>query len=832
MESGFIMEASPPQTVSTFTKLGFRTMPIGKQDTILTREAESTKKCFISQTGDKLDFRHALPSDWTNVYGSKRTAHKDTPLGGLICGRLQSLQKNEVEVIAIDCDNGAAWELFNALNPDYLFKSKSINKPGGTIFYRLPQDLRTIPQYSIKTDTMCVEYMAKRASGPNSMVYLPTTANKTKAPIAKGAELTEPPQQIIELIKLLRPKQISRAIAEAPSKNLPFNAPLITQFVAESKAEAEANGANGIFGKLDNNLLVEKVYHIFTPKKYRDCPHYVKHSWVHPNSDELLTLGSWSDYIIGVSAIAGADPSISGELYAEFMQTINAQIDDPMPAQRYMTEVISPMVTQKASIKGVPIWKYNDKWDKVSHTIVNQYGETLEYFILEEGATKFIEYNHSSKSVIELSGIKTLRYQIYSKDTSATSGIPPASIVKKLKLISLNNSVKSPIGIFTDSTGHTVLNTAEPVYSLQVLRTPEIYEQDIDETNLYVQAFNIFISHLLNNDGTAVLFLKQLLAYHGRHLENVPVILYMIGVGGAGKSHFAKFMELLFGSNATSRPSAKQITSQYNSFLQNTAILILTETSDTSIRDQEGIKALLKTVTGEGTVDIEEKYQSLQKNKEVFALPILIANDPWYQEDSADRRLFSIMPKETIIESKPIEEFELHHGIKIIDYIAQGIIQGTISKYLSGFLPKLLPEVPLTEDKQNLSMEQRDPIMVVKNVVASHNWNKLFDLFEEYSVDLFFTVMESKKIRDKNAIFKNQLVELVKNIRGSDSYTLTDAEISKAFTIRWLPKQARQYRPNASNSLAMRLGYIKWVFDIATVYETWKIEKMKEEDPM
>jgi len=806
-------------------------MPIGQTGVTLTR-GENGKKRLLNAAGTELSFKDVMPGNWTQVYGKVGTPHLNTPLGGLICGRLAAKAETEREVIALDCDNAAAWDLMTAIDPAYQFRFKSIGKEGGTIVYLLPEELVELSQYSIKTSTIHFEFMAKREGGANAMVYLPTSANQTKECVPSEAVLGLPPEQIVHLIKLLKPQVLSAIpqATESTTTNLPFNAPLIKQFTLESKASADAAGSQAAFGVLDMIPLVERVYQIFTPRKFRSAPTYVKSRWVHPNSDEILELGSWSEYIVGVSAIAGSDPSIDAELYTDFMQAFNAQVDDPMPPKRFLEEVISPMVLQKARIGGQPIWKYNEKWDQTSHTIVNQYGETLEYFTLENAANRFVEYNHITKELVEIQGARSLRDQVYSKDTDPQQEAPNAQLVKKLKLIRVDDSVKLPLGIFTDSQGHTILNTSEPTYPLRVLREPDLYADDVNEDNLHAQAFNAFIAHLVNDDDAAILFMKQVIAFHGRHLENIPVILYMVGVGGAGKSHFAQFMEQLFGANTTSRPSAEQMTTRFNDFLLNTALLILTETGDSATRAQDGIKAVLKTVTGEKTVDIESKGKTIEKNVPIFALPVLLSNEPWYQEDSADRRLFSIMPRATMIESALIINFEQLHGVRIIDYISEGIKLGIISKYLSGFCPRVLPEVPMTSDKQQLSAEQKDPIMVVKNTVTTGNWFKLFDLMEEHSVDLFFTVMESPKIRDKNCLFKNQLVELVKNIRGIDTFSLTDATISRAFSARWMPNQATQYRPRKDNPLAMKLGHVKWAIGIHDAYEDWKLTKLSGDE--
>lgn len=814
-------------TVHTFTDLGFRTMPIGQKGWKLVRK-ENGKKDIVNAKGETVGFKAAMPPNWTKTYGAQRTEHADTPLGGLICGELSNKTDDEVEVIALDCDNQAAWDMMRAVDKDYLFYFESIDKPGGTILYELSEELRELKQFSVNNGTIHLEYMAKREAGANAMVYLPTTANETKTSIPKGAELRQPPAAVVYLLKSLMPREVPSApmvVDSAPSSNLPYNAPLVKQFVHASK---EAAQDNQVFGKVKMSSLVQKVYKVFTPKKFRAAEEYKELGWLSPDSDQVVQIGPWSEYIVGVSAIAGSDPSISLELYTDFMQAINAQVSDPMPAKRYLDEVIEPMVNQKAQINGRPIWRYDEKWDQNSHTIVNQYGETLEYFTLEDAANRFVEYNHTTKEVVEIQGVRSLRDQIYSKDTDPQQEVPPSSIVKKLKLVRITHSIKAELGVSTNSTGHTILNTAEPVLPLRILRNPELYADTVGEDDLHVQALNLFLNHLMNDIPEAVLFTKQVIAYHAKHLTNIPVIFYIVGVGGAGKSHFANILEALFGSNATAKPSAKQVTSQFNDFLEGTAVLVLSETSDSSPRDREGIKAVLKTVTGERAIDIETKRQALRRNVPVFALPVLLSNDPWYEEDSADRRLFAVMPRTTMTEAEAIREFEQHHGVMLMDLIMRGIKLGVISKYLSTFCPPRLPAVPITVDRTALANEQADPVVRVKSLIEQSAWTTLFDLFEEHSIEEFFWAMENKRLTDKDAIYKQQLVSLCSSLREGGFYP-TDAEIARAFGPRWMPKHVVQYRPR-DNMAKEKLGYVKWRVPIAEPYNEWKVRKMLEDE--
>jgi hypothetical protein len=822
-------------TSKTFYNLGMRTMPIGKPDCIMTRD-KNGKKLIQTADGSTLSFAQAMPANWTNEYGAQRKDHADTPLGGLICGQLDHRSAEEIEVVALDCDNALAWDMVRSMDPNYSFHFKSVGKEGGTILYELCDELRDIPQYSINNGVINFEYMARRESGANAMVYLPTTANRTKEPIPSGAELNTAPKPIVALIKSLQLQKPLAApiIDESASRALlPFNAPLVKQYILESKANSE----NNAFGFVEDSPVAQKIYTIFTPKNFRQLQAYKDQGWLSPNDDTLTQAGPYSEYIVGVSAIAGADPSIDSELYMDFMQAINAQLDDPMPADRYFTEVLHPMIHKQSKINNKPIWQYNENWDANSHSISNQRGETLEYFVAEHLANTFYEYNHTTKSLVIVAGLSALLDRIYAMDADPQQEKPNRNLVKKLKLAMLENSVRYEPGIFVNSKGYTVINGAEATLPLRILRNPDIFPEAVTKNNLYVQAFETFMHHLLGDDDQSKKFMRQLLAYHGRHLKDIPVIIYMVGVGGAGKSQFSNILEALFGANTTRRPSAKQLSGQFNDFLENCALLVLSETSDVSVRDRQGLKSVLKTVTGEKAIDVEAKGKPMRPNVPVFALPLMLANDLWYQEDSADRRIFAISPTDPLHKSQIVREFETANGIKIVDFIIEGIKKGYISKYLAGFCPNKLPEVPLTLTKAEFVSSQDDLIAQVKSIVFTQQFDKLFDLCEEYDISGVFTLLE-RNITPQS-IYSGTLVDLVKAMREGGNYPY-DRDIRKAFTgPRW-PEMKDFYKRNTSGSGVAsykKVGIHRWQFEVgihsdilSEAYEKWKLDKLVHGD--
>ena len=813
-----------------FVAMGMRTVPISRSPAELVRLVNGKKGIMLR--GVPVPFARALPQAWVERYGDVRRAHPSTSLGGVICGELANLRTDEIEVIALDCDNQMAYDLVKALDPTYPFGLASIGKPGGTFLYLLPEELRDIKQYSIDIeDGLKFEYMAKRAGGANAMVYLPTKANKTKETPPLDAVLKLPPPLVINLVKMLKPQEVPK-LPEAPkvtgetTSALPFNAPLVKQYVLECKAAAKGNS---IFGTMPLSATAKKVYAIFTPRKFRQAEAYQAQGYITPHDPSIKKLGTTAEYLVSLSAIAGGDSSIDVELYVQFMQAINAQRITPYPVERLLNEIINPMVHGKSMVRGEVIWKYNDGWDKGSHTVVNQRGETLEYFLDELRANEFLEYNHTTTAVVLIRGVSSLKDRIYAMDSDPQQEKVPGNITKKIRLATVVNTVKEPTGISIAKDGKAHINSTKATLALQVLRDPTIFEQEVDKDNPYVQAFEIFIRHLVD-DEEAMRFMYQLLAYHGRHLNAISVIVYIVGIGGAGKSLFAEILEALFGSNTTRRPSAKQVTSQFNDFLENCALLVLSETGDASHRDRDGIKQVLKVVTGERTVDIESKGKPLRPNVPLFALPVMLANSLWYQEDTADRRIFPIQPTEKMVDSKEITLFERKHKVKIVNFILKGVRNGTISKYLSSFCPATLPEVPMTQTKRDFSADQIDPIAKVKALVQNEEHAKLLDLFEEYGITGPFSVLERGRASKKAKYYRNHLTDLAMALKEGDVYP-TERIIKSAFLPNSWLEMKDEVTKNTNNSgpaSYQQAGTYGWLAPtLKEAYEQWKLNKLK-----
>ena len=241
---------------------------------------------------------------WKDKYTQTRN---DTPalIGGVITGQLSN-------VIAVDCDNELTFNYFRMLDPsnEAVFFSKGKLKEGveqvcGTILYEYHQELDS--SFSSKQNGLALDFMST-----NRMVYLPTEANKSKVPILAVPSLKAvPPEVLLAILSLRAIKPVSLVQPNTVSYRANLY-PLVAQFVES--------------GKVD-----KKLFRIITPKDFRDEQIYTDYGYLHPKD---VPEGRGSEYLSKVSAILGADASISEDTYVSAMKGINDLFATPMSIVR------------------------------------------------------------------------------------------------------------------------------------------------------------------------------------------------------------------------------------------------------------------------------------------------------------------------------------------------------------------------------------------------------------------------------------------------------------------------------------------------------------------
>jgi len=821
-------------TSGDYLGMGLRAVPLLAHK--MARASDGKTKAFFNRDGTPS--LSVLPKNWLADYGDGRKCTSPAPLMGVMCGPLNDKQPGEAELLVLDCDAETPWDMFRAMDPTYNFHTRSVGKAGGTIFYLLPLELAEVRKVAIKEGTLELDIMLQQSSGRPSMVYLPTPANGTKVGVPATANLSLPPSSVVDLVKALA--KAAMAPSSSPnsigsSSRYTNNATLVQGFVELVKQDNTYIKLD--MGALpDDGQVVKKIFKVFTPKTFRSDV-YVDQGWLHPNDPSIEGLSS---FFTSVSAIAGSDASISPELYVDFMACLNAQVDEPIESSRFLTTIVNPMVSGKASINGEAIWQYNEHWDKKTLSILNRNGEELQYYILP-GVTTFAQVNMwpgipPGEAVVEISGVNKLAEQLNIQDVAPGKPSYKRDVTDLLQAAVALSSVRQPGGLhFDPARNRTIINANPPCLSLQVLRNPHLFPDVTGNDHSYILAMHLFLDHLM--DAPSKKFMLQLLAYHGRHLEAIPVIVYIVGQGGTGKSELGNFLEHLFGSNTTSKPSLPQLTSKFAApLIEDKALMILAETEGYDARMYSSAKQILKTITGEKSMAMEKKFENVVNDTQLMSLPVVLANEYWYVEDAGelgDRRLFAISPKNVLSTDPKILKFEatnLKPGQYLTEYLLEGIKLGAIPKHIASHCPTTLPPVPNTLDKQEMAEEQSNPIPMLQNLVrrCSTGTNedmltaslRLVNLMIEHDVQPFLVFMETleeprhwepeelmearvPKVMPKwGYIYTEPLRVLVRKITG-DHYG-NAVELKKAFTAKW-------NKGIAINVTGWKsLGYVRW----------------------
>lgn len=638
------------QNISPFINLGWHTVPL---------KGELKRRDDGSKTEPKFE------KDWKNKYKKKQNTIA-SKLGGTLTGSVSN-------IIAIDCDNDVAYELFRSLDPEYdfVFISKGkLDKEGntktcGTFIYEYSD---VVPDsFSINDGTLALDIYSE-----SGFVYLPTDANETKeAWSGKLPKLKPLPQATRVLLQQLK-KTTSHTPAVATLKQNVMTAnclaPLVKQFV-------------------DNRKFLPGLFKILTPKDFRDEPQYLQQGFLHP---ENVPDGRGSEYLSKVSAILGADISIDEELYNAAMHDINELWPTSMDADRLDNTITDPMVSGKAAVDGVPIWQYDENWSSYRLILHTKRQSSIElgfddrrnlYYCVDVANEQVKSFNRDSELLAYI--------------TSVSVTMPKKTEIKAaLPTINVSTSPNRQFGFFADDdpTART-LNL--------FIRTPELAIMDDPETYapLYKRPSTTlkFLETLVPEDEMRdylLRFLKRKLTT----FEYSPVMLYFLGVQGSGKDTIVQILEKIMGKVA--RPTTREFLEMFNGWLLDTYFVQLDEYGNqlTTMRDKEEAFGKLKAYTGKQNVQIRQMRTDgfTYAHNATF---ISTANSNPFGMEDGDRRIALFPTPNVLIEADWVDDVtEVHNKIMeetkdFCYYLATEVKPCSNSEYM---------KPPVTESKHKL----------------------------------------------------------------------------------------------------------------------------------
>jgi len=703
------------KTIKDFIDLNWHTVPLGGK---LERLSNGKKTTPVYETG------------WLAKYTAEYN-QKDSKLGGVITGKVSG-------IIAIDCDNTTTYETFKALDPDYGFVFVSVGKKdalgndikSGTFIYKYVEELSD--SYIVHNQFMSLDFLST-----GKFTYLPTSANTTKKEFSiVDKKLKEPSANIIALIKSLKPIKVEREVAKLEKKVWQNHlAPQVSRFCKTQK-------------------VTKELFRVITPHDFRNLPEYENKGFVHPDD---VPEGRGSEYMMKVSGIFGADESIDEELYMAAMQTINDCFSDPLKKSRLQGTIIDPMVEERSSVNGKPIWQYNKDWAENKLQVITKRNAMLDAFydpdrmiyyladVVSESVKRFSRDN-DFQSYIEAVGIEP----------------PPKKEVKtQLPLVDVISSPAHDFGFFSGDSSDQAFNIFSPTKALRVFRHPDMYKDHYSRPTTTLQFLETLVpDNIMRN------YLLRFLRRKLDTFEYSPTILYFLGKSGAGKDRFVHIIEQLVGMNTIARPTTGEFLEIYNGWLLDTYFAQLDEYGNQLSRHSDKDSALgkLKAYTGKPEVSIRTMRNDgmLYYHSVTF---IMTANKNPLFIDADDRRMCLFNCSNKMADASWVQQFG---GVaNVLEQIDTEILD--FAYYLSTEVENLTRdeynEPPQTDDKKKLiasmfSAGERIAFLLtnkmfveLEELAREFEAYNLFDgseqgrLYEEELFDLYFAITEGNGTR-------------------------------------------------------------------------------------
>jgi hypothetical protein len=678
--------------IDLFIGAGWHTVPLKGE---LTR-LESGKKTIP-----------VFEENWRNKY-TKKFNETSVKLAGAITGACSN-------IIAIDCDNQFTYDLFKRFDPDYDFHFISKGKPdgGGTIIYSYNSD---VGSFKLNTDEIALDFFSDEG-----FVYLPTEANQTKESwqgVEKLPEIKEVPFEVLVLLKTFKSKVPAVGVNQTKPRTVISNrlAPMVENFVKRKKYEPT-------------------LFKVLTPYSFRDLPSYIAKGHLHPND---VPQGRGSEYLNKVSAILGADISISKELYTNTMMLINSFWDDPMEKSKLNKTILEPMIEERATVDGDVIWKYDEHWEQMGFIATSLNGDYLESFYDDvKGLYYLINY---TVPYVKVYGDKRPVITTLKTLLGRTITEVQYDSTKQLIRTSLNPALE-----FGHMEGGDMFNLFRQTAELNVLNNPAPYSTQYNRPKHILKYFETLIPDDFMR-GYVLSFLKTKLTT----FKYSPVILYMIGKPGSGKDTMVNILGKIIGADYIAKPDTKVFLEQYNGWMLDKYIIQLDEYGNKLNKSSEKQEALgkLKAYTGSSEMQIRAMRQDGFNYKHSITF-VMTANSNPLPVETDDRRVCFIRTPNRLDKQEWVVE-------------AGGIshVHDTIMTEIMDFCYYLATEVnvlksddyviaPETEDKEKLILESLPAAEQIIYYIQHSKYKELEELAAEYGVRDFNETWEKNRLQGR-----------------------------------------------------------------------------------
>lgn len=689
-----------PKILQQFIDAGIHTVPL-KGELKRTSSGKKTTPIF--------------EPNWREKY-SKEFNETVIPLAGALTGALSG-------IIAIDCDNENTYKVFKSLDVHYKFYFTSKGKPegGGTILYKYDNELST---FSLSDGSFALDFYSDEG-----FIYLPTENNNTKEKWVydKLPELAKIPETVKALLKTLAKKQTLASVDTA------HNSPAISNRLAPMLEECIRRGEYS-----------PVLFRIITPKSFRDLPQYVRQGHLHPND---VPVGRGSEYMSKVSAILGADISVSRELYYKTIQFINDLWSNPIELKRLQTTIVNPMIEEKVLVDNKVVWQYDPHWTKMGFIATAMNGEYIESFY-DDVKSSFYIINYTASYIkiynekrLCITTLKTLLGKSITENQYDTT--------KRLVRTKLDPSKE-----FGHIKGSDNFNLFRQTPELNILNYPESYTLQYKRPTTTLKYLETLIPDSFMRNYTLSFIRTKLTTF-----KYSPVVLYFIGSQGSGKDTFVSLLSKILGADYITKPDTKVFLEQYNAWLLDKFFVQLDEYGNKLNKLSDKQEALGKIKSYSGSPEIQIRAMRQDGFNYLHSLTIILtANVNPLPLETQDRRIAFIKTPHRLDRQKWV--YEAGGISQVIDNIDREVMD--FCYYLSTEVSNLHNDkyvvAPETVDKEQLIIESMPVYKQITYFITQEKFDKLEEMGFEYGVKNFTEGWSS------NRIMHSRLAELYYHI--------------------------------------------------------------------
>lgn len=484
----------------------------------------STKETSITQMN--------LPKDWTS--STFQGSNKPTPSYAI---------RPDDDLVVIDCDDLKSTQAIDSLLTTTQDSYIVISDKGEKHFYFLPTDYyRSSRIY--RTSRIKAGQKIDVLHGPGCYVFASCALNTTKHDHQGSLQqLTEIPDNIVDyLVSQLSDSQQSYTGDYSPVTS--YLAPLAEQSLS-------------LYARSSDYRDIRTLMQLITPIAFRDdmAPDY------HP---DRVPHGMGIEYLKGVRAKLGRDPSINIELATEIITLISQRFWSS-PLDNKALRNITEDLTSRTYPDGRPVFVYDPDATSMPLISMNGYPYMPLYRTLDDefviakinGQVELIKGMNNFKKAVTSKNFSLMFDKTIIKTQSAIQ-----RVTENLETVKIFNLPHSQPGIFDDH-GTLVYNTYVPTKYLSIIRGDYMEDQTYQNNSTPTidnLLYNVTMDHPADSRMTHKL--EQFIAHKLKTLDYSPIVFQLMGNRGTGKGSLMTLLNII--TNSTARTKLNANNSQFN----------------------------------------------------------------------------------------------------------------------------------------------------------------------------------------------------------------------------------------------------------------------------